>query len=102
MRVEFPNKIFLPCMAHQLNLIVGEIFKESDTYQHTLTKAIKIVSYFHSSTYFTGLLRDEQKIIYGKTVALATPGETRWNSHYFCFHSILKTEAALKVYCLFS
>ncbi|RIA80134.1 hypothetical protein C1645_839235 [Glomus cerebriforme] len=51
-------------MAHQLNLIVGEIFKESDTYQHTLTKAVKIVSYFHSSTYFMGLLRDEQKIIY--------------------------------------
>jgi len=77
MRVEFPNKIFLPCMAHQLNLIVGEIFKESDNYQHTSTKAVKIVSYFHSSTYFTGLLKNEQKAIYGKTVALATSGETR-------------------------
>ena len=62
-------------MAHQMNLVVGEIFKESDIYQQTSTKAIKLVSYFHSSTYFTGLLRNEQKAIYNKTVALATPGE---------------------------
>ena len=53
MRVEFPNKVFLPCIAHQLNLIVGEIFKESDNYQYTSTKAVKIVSYFHISAYFT-------------------------------------------------
>ena len=97
MRVEFPNKVFLPCMAHQLNLVVGEIFKESDNYQSTSTKAVKIISYFHSSTHFTDLLRNEQKAIYNKTVALATPEETQWNSYYFCFHSILKTEAALKV-----
>ena len=32
MRIEYPNKVFLPCMAHQMNLIVGEIFKESDVY----------------------------------------------------------------------
>ena len=98
MRVEFPNKVFLPCMAHQLNLIVGEIFKESDNYQHTSTKAVKI----DTSAYFMGLLRNEQKAVYGKTVALATPGEIRWNSYYFCFHSILRTEAALKVCYLFS
>ena len=88
-------------MAHQMNLIVGEIFKESDVYQQTSTKAVKIVSYFHSSAYFTGLLRNEQRSLYAKTIALTTPGETRWNSYYFCFHSILKTEAALKVIYLF-
>ena len=60
MRVEYPNKVFLPCMAHQINLIVGEIFKESDIYQQTSIRAVKIVSYFHSSAYFTGLLRNEQ------------------------------------------
>ncbi len=80
-----------------MNLVMVDIFKESVIYQQTSTRAVKIVSYFHSSTYFTGLLRNEQESLYGKTIALATPGETRWNSYYFCFHSILKTEAALKV-----
>ena len=101
MRVEYPNKVFLPCMAHQMNLIVRKIFKKLDIYQQISIKAVKIVSYFHSSAYFTGLLRNEQKSLYGKTIALATPGETRWNSYYFCFHNILKTEAALKVNLFF-
>lgn len=55
------------------------------------------MSYFHSSSYFTGLLRNEQKVCYNQTITLITPGETRWNSYYFCFNSILRTEAALKV-----
>ena len=84
-------------MAHQINLVVGEIFKESKIYQQISSKAIKIVSYFHSSVFFTGQLRNEQRSLYGKAIALASPSETRWNSYYFCFHSILKTEAALKV-----
>ncbi|GES87911.1 ribonuclease H-like domain-containing protein [Rhizophagus clarus] len=62
MRIEYPNKVFLPCMAYQMNLIVGEIFKASDIYQQTSIKAVKIVSYFHSSAYFMGLLRNEQKL----------------------------------------
>ncbi len=76
MQVKYPNKVFLPCMAYQINLVVGEIFKESDIYQQILTKAIKIVSYFYSLTYFTRLLRNEQKVIYNKTITLATPDET--------------------------
>jgi len=84
-------------MAHQMNLVVGDIFKESLQYKQVSKNAIRIVSYFHSSPYFTGLLRNEQNSCYGQTIALITPGETRWNSYYFCFHSILKTELALKV-----
>lgn len=76
MRVEYPNKVFLPYMAHQMNLIVGEIFKESSIYQQTSTKAVKIVNYFYSSAYFTDLLRNEQKSLYSKTIALTSPGET--------------------------
>ncbi len=84
-------------MAHQINLVMKEIFKELDIYQQTLIKAIKIISYFHSLTYFIRLLRNEQEAIYNKIIALATSGKIRWNSYYFYFHSILKTEAALKI-----
>lgn len=41
MQVEYSNKIFLPCIAHQMNLIVREILS---VYQQTSTKAVKIVS----------------------------------------------------------
>ncbi|CAB4395944.1 unnamed protein product [Rhizophagus irregularis] len=96
LRVEYPSKVFIPCMAHQMNLVVGDIFKESESYKVVSKNAVRIVSYFHSSPYFTGLLRNEQKSIYNQTISLITPGETRWNSFYFCFNSVLKTEAALK------
>ncbi|PKY61313.1 hypothetical protein RhiirA4_486119 [Rhizophagus irregularis] len=66
---KYPSKIFLPCMAHHMNLIFGEIFKESELHQRTSKEAIRIV---------------------------ITPGDTRWNSYYFCFHSILKSKSALK------
>ena len=97
MHVEYPNKVFLPCMAHQMNLVVGDIFKESLQYRKVSKDAVRIVSYFHSSSYFTELLRNEQISYYGQTIALITPGETCWNSYYFYFHSDLKTEATLKV-----
>jgi len=64
-------------MAHQMNLVIGDIFKESDIYKKTLKNAIHVVSYFHSSPYFTGLLRDEQKSCYGQFISLLTPAETR-------------------------
>ncbi|CAB4429287.1 unnamed protein product [Rhizophagus irregularis] len=96
LRVEYPSKVFLPCMAYQMNLVVRDIFKESLQYKQISKNAVRIVSYFHSFPYFTGLLRNEQTSCYGQTIALITPGETRWNSYYFCFRSILKTEAALK------
>ncbi|CAB4419113.1 unnamed protein product [Rhizophagus irregularis] len=96
LRREYLNKVFLPCMAHQMNLVFGDIFKESVHYKRTSAEAVRIVSYFHKSPYFTGNLRDEQTRIYNKTVSLLSPGDTRWNSYYFCFHSILKTKVALK------
>ena len=101
MRVEYKDKIFLPCMAHQINLVVGDIFKESDKYKNASAKAIKIVSFFNMAPYFAGHLRDEQMAIYQRIIALTRPGDTRWNSYYFCFNSLLRTEAALRVCLIF-
>ena len=101
MHIKYKDKVSLSCMAHQMNLVFGDIFKESKKYKEISAKAIRIVSFFHMAPYFAGNLRDEQMLLYDKTVALTRPGDTRWNSYYFCFHSLLKTEAALKVLKIF-
>lgn len=65
-------------MAHQMNLIFGEIFKESELHQRISKEVIRIVSFFHNSTFFTGNLRDEQKrklvimVILGHSPTLCT------------------------------
>ncbi len=88
-------------MAYQMNLIIGDIFKESESYKMISKNAVHIVSYFHLSSYFTGVLRKEQKSRYNQTISLITLDETHWNSFYFYFNSVLKTEAALKVIIIF-
>ncbi|CAB4430177.1 unnamed protein product [Rhizophagus irregularis] len=94
---EWRDVFFGPCFAHQANLIVGEIFKESPNLINASEKAIQIITYLNRSVYFMARLRDEQKIKYNKYLALLLSCATRWNSHYHCYFSLIRTKAALKV-----
>ncbi|PKY29610.1 hypothetical protein RhiirB3_530594 [Rhizophagus irregularis] len=40
LRIEYPSKVFLPCMVHQMNLVVGGIFKESLQYKQISKNAV--------------------------------------------------------------
>src|SRR4051812_14661305 len=69
LRKNFREKIFLPCYAHQLNLCVGDLFKESSNLSRVSGLAIDVISTFRKSTYFMGQLHTEQESIYrGKYV----------------------------------
>jgi len=99
LRLKYVNITFLPCFAHQMNLFVGKIFKESDKFKQASIKAIKIALYFKSSLhkYFIGQLRSLQKETYGKYIQIAIGNDTRWNSHYECFRTLVKSKGALQV-----
>src|SRR5438045_9129462 len=58
LRLKYPEYIFLPCFAHQCNLAVGEIFKESSTLAIASADAVKLFLYFNYSNniYFIGML----------------------------------------------
>jgi hypothetical protein len=85
MRIANRSIIFLPCFAHQINLCVGEIFKESTDFKNTNNK------------FFIRPLRNQQYETYKKHIAISVPGETRWNSLYNMCISLLKTQQALQV-----
>ncbi|CAG8473880.1 5610_t:CDS:2 [Scutellospora calospora] len=78
LRLQYPEIIFIPCFAHQYNLAMGEIFKESDEFKTAMKQAIQIVGYFNNRihSYFIGKLRDLQKQTYSKYIALICPGNT--------------------------
>ncbi len=91
--------VFLPCFAHQLNLCVDEIFKESTELKVSLDHAIRLATYFRNANnkYFIAKLREQQKITYDNYYTIASPGETRWNSYYEVCSSLLRTQKALQV-----
>ncbi|CAG8626106.1 521_t:CDS:2, partial [Racocetra fulgida] len=70
---------FLSCFAHQANLCVEEIFKESQTYKETAKQAVQIAIYFRNKNhvYFAAKLRDIQMITYNKLQTLIVPEDTR-------------------------
>ncbi|GES75459.1 ribonuclease H-like domain-containing protein [Rhizophagus clarus] len=98
LRLEYPYIVFLPCFAHQCQLAICDIFKESLTLKTASTKAITAATYFKNgnNSYFIGKLRDIQKELYNKYYSIMVPGETRWNSHYFCFKSLVRSKQALQ------
>ena len=99
MRISNRSIIFLPCFTHQINLCVGEIFKESTEFKTTIDRAIRLATYFGNSNhkFFIGRLRNQQYETYKKHIAISVPGETRWNSLYYMCVSLLKTQQALQV-----
>ncbi|CAG8582835.1 4007_t:CDS:2 [Ambispora gerdemannii] len=98
LRLKYIHITFLPCFAHQINLCIGEIFKESEEFKQASIKAIKIALYFKSSNnkYFIGQLRTLQKETYKKYIQIAIGNDTRWNSHYECFRTLIKSKGALR------
>ncbi|RGB24490.1 hypothetical protein C1646_676341 [Rhizophagus diaphanus] len=98
LRLEYPNIVFLPCFAHQCQLAICDIFKESLTLKTASAKAITAAAYFKNgnNSYFIGKLRDMQKELYNKYYSIMVSGETRWNSHYFCFKSLVRSKQALQ------
>jgi len=78
---------------------VGEIFKESTEFKTSIDHAIKLSTYFKNANhkFFIACLRAQQQETYKKYIAIAVPEETRWNSLYSMYVSLLKTQKALQV-----
>ncbi|CAG8837098.1 9821_t:CDS:2, partial [Gigaspora margarita] len=99
LRMSYKSVVFLPCFAHQLNLCIGEIFKESTQFKTTIDRAIKLTNYFRNANhqFFIGQLRDIQYNTYKKIYSITAPGETRWNSFFYMCTSLMRTQKALEI-----
>ncbi|RHZ76235.1 hypothetical protein Glove_199g18 [Diversispora epigaea] len=94
---KYPEIIFLPCIANQCQLAIGNLFKTSSILRTASSKVIMISAFFKNAndSYFIGKLRDIQKEFYHKYYSIMVPAETCWNSYYFCFKSLIRSKQAL-------
>ncbi|PKY28336.1 hypothetical protein RhiirB3_444446 [Rhizophagus irregularis] len=71
---------------------------ESLTLKSASAKVITVAAYFKNgnNSYFIGKLRDIQKELYNKYYSIMVPCETRWNSHFYCFKSLIRSKQALR------
>ena len=76
-------KAYLPCCAHNIQLVLKDGFKLDKTYEDLLKKVSMIVSKSKQSSIIAELLRDLDKFLHKNIL-------TRWNSILFLIRSILK------------
>ncbi|RGB42495.1 hypothetical protein C1646_750818 [Rhizophagus diaphanus] len=74
------------------NLCIADVFKSSLKLLETSKNTTAIIKYFNALLKFTKDLYNEQKKKYNKYITLIQPGQTRWNSYYFCYQSVLKNK----------
>lgn len=80
LQLRWPSIIFIPCFAHQANLIVGKLLRSS--FSDIIRKAATLVKFFNrSSSCWLLRLQKEMKSLYGSTWALLYMGKTRWNRY---------------------
>src|SRR5215475_14260546 len=82
LRISIRSVVFLPCFAHQINLCVGEIFKESTEFKSSIDNAMRLATYFRNANnkFFISALKELQKKTYGMYIIPIAPCETKWNS----------------------
>lgn len=78
---EFPELLFLPCHAHQLNLFAGNILTHDAT-KATICSAIDLINFFHTHPKQKARLQNIMQKRIGKQLEFVQYGNTRWYSHY--------------------
>ena len=85
----------VPCFAHTLNLIVQHAISADERLARLKKQCKDVVTFFHLSTKASDRLNDVQKQIGIPTGKLIQEVETRWNSSFYMFQSILQQHEAI-------
>ncbi|XP_055352212.1 uncharacterized protein LOC129598367 [Paramacrobiotus metropolitanus] len=96
MKEKYPSKIFLPCSAHQINLIVKDVLTSVPKFSAICKKAVDIVSLLATRTKALAVLREEQMKYNGSTTAISKLCDTRWYSYNNMFRAIAKSQLPLQ------
>ncbi|CAB4374618.1 unnamed protein product [Rhizophagus irregularis] len=92
---KYSHIVCLGCNSHIINLLIGDILK-IDEIKDIVNNAKMIMNYFKSHIQAAAKLKRIQIENYNKEIALVLPTLTRWDTHFSCFQSLLKSKIALE------
>ncbi|KIK77613.1 hypothetical protein PAXRUDRAFT_17383 [Paxillus rubicundulus Ve08.2h10] len=82
---KFPHLVVPDCLAHQWNLIVGDLFKVKDDYGEYGDMAQELITWLGSKMQVLALLRNIQIATIGKTLIIIQAILTWWLSHHLAY-----------------
>ena len=94
--IKYPEVVFLGCVAHSLNLLIGDIMKLSWA-DSTMRNGKKIVKYFKSHQIPAAILKRYQNSNYDKQISLKLSVKTRWGSSAICLNSLQVNQLAIEL-----
>lgn len=92
--LRFPQMYFGKCYAHQINLVVKDVFKIIHVQLVSRVKAL-IKTYNKSASKWLVRLAERSKKLYGRAPSLLRIMDVRWNSTQAAFASVLRIRTAL-------
>ena len=94
----FPNLVYLPCLAHQVNLMAYKIYVVE---KKLLDAAQDMVSRINKSTTLRNKYKKECQARYGTKAAISLKNlaKTRWNSAHGMLCSILRVRGVIENLC---
>ncbi|KAF5368688.1 hypothetical protein D9615_010307 [Tricholomella constricta] len=96
LKARMPWIITLDCWCHQINLVVGDIFKVKGVFVKCIEGATEVVKWFNNHSRALGMLKEVQRQKLLKVLALILPVLTRWTSHYLTIRRLLDLEIVFK------
>lgn len=92
-----PWLIVILCWAHQVNLVVGDLFTLKLPMFRCIPDTIEIIKWFNNRSRAHGILGVEQRSINnGKQLTLVLPVITRWTAHFCSLKRLMEVEVAIR------
>ena len=92
---KYPWMLAIPCAAHCLDLLFGDIY-EHPYVASALDFCSSSTHYCRATSMAKAILNRSQLSEYGKTVQLQHPGDSRWQSQLIATKALLKTQCAME------
>jgi len=98
-RLQLSKALFVPCDSHGLQLLIKDVLGIPH-YKIIQSQIMLVINTFRRSPLQLSILREKQRVCYGKTSALVLAVITRWGTQARAIESIYKNKDAFKAYVL--